>query len=90
MDLVSFLNRYMDSTVLVIGGILVLSFLFALYSIALVNKRLRLMHEEMQQLSEDNKLLNDTIQIVQKKLTDSSDAHKATVKTIDNVKKMFD
>jgi hypothetical protein len=65
MDIIGFMDRYLDPTLKLAALLLVVSFFFTLYAIALVNRRLRLVHEELKQLTEDNKLLNESIQFLQ-------------------------
>lgn len=67
MDITAVFDK-MDTSLLIGGTIFLLSLLFALYSIALVNKRVRLIYDEIKQLSEDNKLINESILFLQTQL----------------------
>lgn len=68
MDLITYFDKYVDKTMMMVIALFLIAFLFALYAIALINRRMRLMLEELKQISEDNKLLNESIRIVQNQL----------------------
>lgn len=65
MDILQIWEYFKDPTVMIIGTLFVLSFLISLYAIALLNSKLRVIHEELIQLTDDNRLLNESIRFLQ-------------------------
>ncbi len=68
MDFYTFLLDYVDPGLLIFLLLFMIAFLLTLYSIQLVNNKLRVMHEELLRIAEDNRLLNDSLHILQGQL----------------------